>query len=37
MRTNVLTNAFINGEAVTLTNEQNELNSKYLKKYNFKD
>jgi imidazolonepropionase-like amidohydrolase len=37
MRTNVLTNAFINGEAVTLTNEQNELNSKYLKKYNLKD
>jgi imidazolonepropionase-like amidohydrolase len=37
MRTNVLTNAFIDGEAVTLTNEQNELNSKYLKKYNLKD
>ena len=37
MRTNVLTNVFINGEAVTLTNEQNELNSKYLKKYNLKD
>ncbi|MFA9214110.1 MAG: amidohydrolase family protein [Candidatus Methylacidiphilales bacterium] len=37
MRTNVLTNAFINGEAVTLTNEQNELNQKYLKKYNLKD
>jgi imidazolonepropionase-like amidohydrolase len=37
MRTNVLTNAFINGEAVNLTNEQNELNSKYLKKYNLKD
>lgn len=37
MRTNVLTNAFINGETVTLTNEQNELNSKYLKKYNIKE
>jgi imidazolonepropionase-like amidohydrolase len=37
MRTNVLTEAFINGEAVNLTNEQNALNSKYLKKYGLKE
>lgn len=37
MRTNVLTEAFINGEAVNLNNEQNALNSKYLKKYGLKE
>jgi imidazolonepropionase-like amidohydrolase len=37
MRTNVLTEAFINGEAVNLNNEQNVLNSKYLKKYGLKE
>jgi imidazolonepropionase-like amidohydrolase len=37
MRSNVLTHAFINGELVNLNNEQNELNDKYLKKYNLKE
>ncbi|MFZ4800009.1 MAG: amidohydrolase family protein, partial [Bacteroidia bacterium] len=37
MQTNVLTEAFINGEAVNLNNEQNALNSKYLKKYGLKE
>lgn len=36
MKSNNITEAFINGEPVNLNNEQKALNEKYLKKYNLK-
>ena len=37
MKTNDITNAFINGEAIVFKNEQKELNDKFLKKYDLKN
>jgi len=37
MKTNDITNAFINGEAIVFKNEQKDLNDKFLKKYDIKN